>query len=74
MAETISITSSTGINKADYDKTTKTLRVYFNTGKDYSYYGVPETVWVQFKDAKSKGSFFSKQIKGKYTAEKYLFV
>ena len=64
--ESISITSSTRMIKADYDKDKKELQVIFATGKIYTYYNVSEEVWIGFKNAPSKGSYFSRFIKGKY--------
>jgi len=64
--ESISITSSTRMIKADYDKDKKELLITFATGKTYIYYNVSEEVWIGFKNAPSKGSYFSKFIKGKY--------
>lgn len=64
--ESISITSSTKMIKASYDKDKKELQVIFATGKIYTYYNVPEEVWIGFKNAPSKGSYFSRFIKGKY--------
>jgi len=64
--ESISITSSTKMIKASYDKDKKELQVIFATGKIYTYYNVSEEVWIGFKNAPSKGFYFSKFIKGKY--------
>ena len=64
--EDISIVSSTKMTKASYDKDKKELQVTFATGKVYNYYNVNEEVWIGFKNAPSKGSYFSRFIKGKY--------
>jgi lysyl-tRNA synthetase class 2 len=64
--EDISIVSSTKMTKASYDKDKKELLITFATGKTYIYYNVSEEVWIGFKNAPSKGSYFSRFIKGKY--------
>ena len=64
--EDISIVSSTKMTKASYDKDKKELLITFATGKTDIYYNVSEEVWIGFKNAPSKGSYFSKFIKGKY--------
>lgn len=38
-------------------------------GQEYSFKGVPEKVFKQFMNAKSKGEFFNKVIKKKYGAK-----
>lgn len=64
--EMINITSSTGIISATYESSIKYLTVTFKTGKSYGYSEVPIEVWNSFKEATSKGSFFSRNIKNKY--------
>ena len=36
-------------------------------GKDYAFSNVKDSLWEDFKDAESKGSFYNKYIKGKST-------
>lgn len=43
-----------------------TLTVKFKGGKDYTFKSVPLSVWEDFRDAESKGSYFAKHIKGKF--------
>lgn len=62
--------SSSQIKQIGYDDITKKLRVFFNTGGIYDYYEVPETIWESFKNADSKGIFFSTNIKGIYEFNK----
>jgi hypothetical protein len=50
----------------EYNKKTFELDVVFKNGKEYKYYNVPLNVWSAFKDSSSKGSFYSKVIKGRY--------
>lgn len=52
--------------KATYDTETEEMVITFKTGKEYSYYSIPKIVWNEFRTSESKGSFFSRQIKGKY--------
>lgn len=46
------------------------LEVEFTDETVYLYRNVPETVWKEFQAAKSKGQFFSRFIRGHYTAER----
>lgn len=49
-----------------YDPSTKTLAVRFRSGETYKYKGVPQDVYVSMVKAKSLGSFFHHNIKGKF--------
>ena len=42
------------------------LTVEFLSGLVYVYIGVPESVYLEFKSARSKGSFLNQRIKGVY--------
>lgn len=46
-----------------------TLRVWFKNGA-YDYEKVPHSVFEEFKNSKSIGSYFASNIKGKYTFKK----
>ena len=62
--------SSSNIKAIGYDPSTLRLRVEFLNGSTYIYSGVPEAVWSDFSSAASVGSYFAKNIKGKYTGER----
>lgn len=68
--ETMNVTSSAGIVKVEYDKKKLEMYVTFKTGKVYTYYDVPIEIWTAWTTAESKGSFFSRQIKGRYLGTK----
>ena len=68
--ETYQVDQSSQIKQIGYDKQIKKLRVWFNSGSCYDYYEVPERIWDSLKNAKSKGTFFSENIKGLYTYKK----
>lgn len=47
-----------------------TLAVKFKGGHIFHYFNVPERLWRQMQELPSKGSFYSKEIKGFYKADK----
>lgn len=61
--EMISVDSS-NISAIGYED--GTLRVRFNDGSEYDYYGVPENVFQDFLQSNSKGKFLHQNIKGQY--------
>jgi len=61
--EMIKIKSSV-ISAIGYDG--KNIEVHLHSGKKYQYFPVPEKVFNDFLNAKSKGIFWNKQIKPKY--------
>ena len=62
---------STLIKEAGYDEATQVLTVKFVNGDEiYEYKNVPKAVYDELMAAESKGSFFTKNIKGKYEFEK----
>jgi hypothetical protein len=61
--------NSSWISKATYhscDGKTGYFILYAQNGKSYIHKGVPLNIWKQFKVADSHGSYYSKNIKGKY--------
>lgn len=59
---------SSAISMARYNKKGKILEIKFKRdGKTYQYRGVPERVMEQFLSANSKGKFFNKKIRDKFT-------
>ena len=64
--EMVSVESSL-LNKVGYDPEAKTLVVQMNNSSDrYVYADVPQSVFNGLMDAKSKGAFYVKKIKGQY--------
>ncbi len=49
-----------------YEAEDMTLFVRFKTGRTYRYSGVPSSVYEDFADADSKGTFFNAQVQGRY--------
>ena len=43
-----------------------TLSVEFNNGDIYDHPGVPDSVYESLMNARSKGSYYSRHIRGKY--------
>lgn len=57
---------STAIRFAEYDPDAKTLQITFIKGDTYTYYGVPEAVYLGLLRATSAGTYFNDHIKDKY--------
>lgn len=55
------------IDSVDYDKQTKTLSIDFVQGGHYVYEDVPESVYIAFMSAPSRGKFFWANIRDKYS-------
>ncbi len=59
------------LNKVGYDPETKVLAVQMNYSSDvYLYQDVPQSVFDGLLAADSKGSYYVKNIKGKYPTER----
>lgn len=61
---------STAIRRFSYDEETSTLFVTFIDGDVYAYRPVPREVHSAFRNAISKGRFFSQRIRGRYAYAK----
>ena len=62
--ENIDAESSKMIEKAEYRPLYHELDIWFkSTGAKYTYKGVSEETWQEFKSAESKGKYFHKFIK-----------
>jgi hypothetical protein len=59
--------SSSNIAAAGWDEDTRTLTVEFSSGSTYTYSGVPRDVYEGLLSAPSAGSFFARQIRGRYS-------
>ena len=57
------------INEFGYDRQKKELIVKYTFG-DYRYKDVPNDIFLQLAQTKSKGQFLNSSIKGKYGFEK----
>ena len=59
---------STLISDSRYDAESRTLSVWLATnGKRYDYQGVPPETYDAFRHAFSKGRFFNRHIRGRFT-------
>ena len=61
---------STVISSFSYDQATEILHVKFVSGLEYDYKKVPEKIYLDMKQSRSKGVYFNHHIKGKYQFEK----
>ena len=67
--EVVSMSISSNIKKAGYDKDEERLFVQFQRGHIYFYDNVPVSVWKEWKKAAgSYGRFFYHNIRGVYPA------
>ena len=60
---------SSNLRDCTYDTTTMELRVTFNSGRTYSYEGVPTDTWQGLITASSAGQYFSAMIKNQYPTQ-----
>ena len=61
---------SSVVEHIDYDIETQQLKITFQSGDVYIYYDVPDDVYIQFMQYKSKGFFLNKYIKDHFNYEK----
>ena len=61
---------SSCIDYVKYDHENETLEVTFYSGKVYSYYNLPEDVYMGLLEAYSPGTYYNFVIKGQYNCEK----
>lgn len=57
---------SSNIEKIGYDPHDNDIHVIFRGGGHYVYHDIPYELYEDFRDAKSKGSFHAKHIKGRF--------
>ncbi|HKH46838.1 MAG TPA: KTSC domain-containing protein [Thermoanaerobaculia bacterium] len=60
--------TSSAIASVGYDPKRGTLEVEFRSGNVYRYLNVPEEVYQDLLQAKSKGRYFGSSIRGQYTS------
>jgi hypothetical protein len=61
---------STAIRDMSYDATTQVLEVEFTTGAVYEYFGVPPTVYRDFRAAPSRGRYFAYHFRDRFPYRK----
>lgn len=57
---------SSNLQDVGYDADSGVLEVTFKSGRRYAYHGVSPTLFHAFMAAESKGSFFAREIRGKF--------
>jgi hypothetical protein len=57
---------SSNVGECSYDPDTKVLEVSFQSGHSYTGTQVPQEVWESFRTAGSPGSFYNRQLAGRY--------
>ncbi|HVW73164.1 MAG TPA: DUF87 domain-containing protein [Rhizomicrobium sp.] len=62
--------SSTNVKAVAYEASTETLAVEFVAGNVYRYFDVPQSIFDEFLNAGSKGSFFNSTIKNRFRYER----
>ncbi len=63
---------SGSITSIGYGNRLRALEIEFRSGGIYRYREVPESIFLAFLQAKSKGRFFGARIRGRYAFEKTL--
>jgi hypothetical protein len=66
MAITLQPVQSSNLKAVGYDNDSQTMAVQFLNGNIYHYDAVPQSVYDNFMADDSKGSFFSKFVRGKF--------
>jgi len=61
---------STVISNFQYNKVKAALRVIFNTGAVYEYFNVPENEYQGMSNSFSKGSYFNRHIRNRFSFKK----
>lgn len=62
--------ASSNLSSGTWDSDTDTLTIEFTGGSSYDYFNVPRSVWQGLKGADSAGSYFHRQIRGRYSYER----
>ena len=58
--------SSSNLLSGSYDAETETMTIQFHSGHTWEYRNVPQGIWEGLKAAASAGSYFHRQIKGRF--------
>jgi len=59
--------NSSAIRSASYDVVSQVMTVNFTDGSEYSYDGIPPSVFDDFVGSGSPGGYFNKNIRGSYS-------
>jgi cellulose synthase/poly-beta-1,6-N-acetylglucosamine synthase-like glycosyltransferase len=61
---------SAAIRRYSYDEVTRTLFVTFVDGDTYAYFDAPQRLYDDFRAATSKGGFFARRVRDKYSYQR----
>ncbi len=72
-AENVPVTAvqSTALAGVAYDDSSAVLRLEFRNHSIYCYYGVPQQIYRDFLASESKGSYFNRNIRGRYPFQQF---
>lgn len=62
--------ASTNVLSYGYDPQARTLAVWFKSGELFHHHDVPLALWTAFEQAPSKGTFYGKAVRGKFSGLK----
>lgn len=65
--ELLGLAHSSFLQQAAFDSKNNTLTLDFRNGLQEIHTDFSATAWQQFKESSSQGSFYARQIKGKYS-------
>ncbi len=69
--EQLDTETSSLLTRAEYDPLMHHMHIWFkNSGARYTYKGVPEETWAEFKASESKGKYFHMFIKNVFSFQK----
>lgn len=60
------LVNSSAMSRVEYDEAARKLDIWFSQTGQYSYYGVPLTVYLRLLNAASKGRYFNDNIRDQY--------
>ena len=60
------VVESTTLSTAEYDPASQVLRLEFRSRASYCYFGVPPRVYQDLLTSVSKGSYFNRNIRGRF--------
>jgi len=66
----VEFVSSSNITSAEYDPFMEALTIFFKSGAQYDYIGVPMKLFEDFRAASSAGKFFHLNIRNKFDVMK----
>lgn len=58
--------SSRAMTAIGYDPVTRVLQITFKQGKTYPFCNVPESVFIELKNAHSHGGYYNDRIRDRY--------